>query len=157
QALDGVDLTVAAGSIVGLLGPNGAGKTTMLRILSTLTLPDAGRASIAGHDVVREAAAVRRTIGLAGQAAALDEKLTGYENLLLFGRLSRLRERDARSRARALLEQYDLAHAAGKLVSVYSGGMRRRLDLISSLIVAPRLLFLDEPTTGLDPRSRSEI
>lgn len=157
QALDGVDLTVAHGSIVGLLGPNGAGKTTALRILSTLTLPDSGRVSIAGFDVVRDAARVRATIGLAGQSAALDEKLTGYENLLMFGRLSRLRERDARARATGLLEQYDLAEAADKLVSTYSGGMRRRLDLISSLIVAPKLLFLDEPTTGLDPRSRAEI
>jgi ABC-2 type transport system ATP-binding protein len=157
QALDGVDLTVPHGSIIGLLGPNGAGKTTVLRILSTLTLPDAGRASIAGFDVVRDAARVRATIGLAGQSAALDEKLTGYENLLMFARLSRLRERDARARATGLLEHYDLAQAADKLVSTYSGGMRRRLDLISSLIVAPKLLFLDEPTTGLDPRSRNEI
>ena len=157
QALDGVDLTVPNGAVIGLLGPNGAGKSTMLRILSTLTLPDAGRASIAGFDLVRDAARVRATIGLAGQSAALDEKLTGYENLLMFGRLSRLRERDARARATGLLEHYDLAQAADKLVSTYSGGMRRRLDLISSLIVAPRLLFLDEPTTGLDPRSRNEI
>ncbi|GAA2057425.1 daunorubicin resistance protein DrrA family ABC transporter ATP-binding protein [Catenulispora yoronensis] len=157
QALDGVDLTVPNGAIIGLLGPNGAGKTTMLRILSTLTRPDAGRARVAGFDVVRDAARVRATIGLAGQSAALDEKLTGYENLLMFGRLSRLRERDAKARAAGLLEHYDLAGAAGRLVSTYSGGMRRRLDLISSLIVAPRLLFLDEPTTGLDPRSRNEI
>jgi ABC-2 type transport system ATP-binding protein len=157
QALDGVDLTVPYGSIIGLLGPNGAGKTTMLRILATLTRPDAGRATVAGFDVVRDAARVRSTIGLAGQSAALDEKLTGYENLLMFGRLSRLAERDARARATELLEHYDLAAAADKLVSTYSGGMRRRLDLISSLIVSPRLLFLDEPTTGLDPRSRIEI
>ena len=157
QALDGVDLTVPQGSIIGLLGPNGAGKTTMLRILATLTLPDAGRATIAGFDLVRDAARVRAAIGLAGQSAALDEKLTGYENLLMFGRLSRLTERDARARATELLEHYDLAEAGGKLVSTYSGGMRRRLDLISSLIVSPRLLFLDEPTTGLDPRSRNEI
>ncbi|WP_194895655.1 ATP-binding cassette domain-containing protein [Catenulispora pinisilvae] len=157
QALDGVDLTVPNGSIIGLLGPNGAGKTTMLRILSTLTRPDAGRATIAGFDVVRDAARVRSVIGLAGQSAALDEKLTGYENLLMFGRLSRLTERDAKARATELLAHYDLAAAADKLVWTYSGGMRRRLDLISSLIVSPRLLFLDEPTTGLDPRSRNEI
>ncbi|MBS2548449.1 ATP-binding cassette domain-containing protein [Catenulispora sp. NL8] len=157
QALDGVDLTVPNGSIIGLLGPNGAGKTTMLRVLSTLTRPDAGRATIAGFDVVRDAARVRSVIGLAGQSAALDEKLTGYENLLMFGRLSRLTERDAKARATELLAHYDLAAAADKLVSTYSGGMRRRLDLISSLIVSPRLLFLDEPTTGLDPRSRNEI
>lgn len=157
RAVAGVDLSVRRGSVVGLLGPNGAGKSTILRMLSTLTLPDAGRAIIGGFDVVREDARVREIIGFAGQSAALDEKITGYENLLMFGRLSHLPERTARSRARELLVRYGLDDAANRLVSTYSGGMRRRLDLIGSLIVAPQLLFLDEPTTGLDPRSRNEI
>jgi ABC-2 type transport system ATP-binding protein len=157
QALQGMDLTVATGTICGLLGPNGAGKTTTVRILTTLADPDAGYARIAGHDVVRDADQVRAHIGLAGQAAAIDEKLTGRENLRLFGRLYHLSRASARQRADALLERFDLTDAADRLAGTYSGGMRRRLDLIASLIVKPRVLFLDEPTTGLDPRSRSEI
>ncbi|MFF5992120.1 ATP-binding cassette domain-containing protein [Prauserella flavalba] len=157
QALDGLDLTVPAGQVYGLLGPNGAGKSTSVRVFATLTRPDEGRATVAGHDVVREAGAVRREIGLAGQHAALDEQLTGRENLRIFGRLFHLGTKRARERADELLERFDLAHAADRLVKTYSGGMRRRLDLISSLIVSPTVLFLDEPTTGLDPRSRNEI
>ncbi len=156
-ALSGLDLTVPEGMVYGLLGPNGAGKSTTVRILATLTRPDKGRVVVAGHDVVREPHLVRTKIGLAGQHAALDEGLTGRENLRIFGRLFRLGAARARARADELLEQFDLAHAADRLVKTYSGGMRRRLDLISSLIVPPRVLFLDEPTTGLDPRSRNEI
>ena len=154
RALDGVDLEVAEGSVLGLLGPNGAGKTTAVRILATLLKPDAGRATVAGFDVVREADQIRRVIGLSGQYAAVDENLTGSENLWLFGRLYQLSSREARSRAIELLEEFDLVDAKDRVVKTYSGGMRRRLDLASALIGRPRLLILDEPTTGLDPRSR---
>jgi ABC-2 type transport system ATP-binding protein len=157
HALRGLDLQVEAGQVCGLLGPNGAGKTTAVRILATLADPTEGRASIAGFDVVRQADEVRRRIGLAGQSAALDEKLTGRENLRMFGRLSHLSGRQARQRADELLERFDLWEAGDKIVGTYSGGMRRRLDLITSLIVRPAVLFLDEPTTGLDPRSRNEV
>ncbi|MGY2127686.1 ATP-binding cassette domain-containing protein [Blastococcus sp. SYSU DS0617] len=153
-ALDGVDLTVTEGSVLGLLGPNGAGKTTVVRILSTLLEPDAGRAQVAGLDVVRDADAVRAAIGLTGQYAAVDEYLTGYENLEMVGRLYRLSKAQARSRAGELLERFDLTGAANRPAKTYSGGMRRRLDIAASLINRPRVLFLDEPTTGLDPRSR---
>ena len=154
RALDGVDLTVAEGTVLGLLGPNGAGKTTAVRILATLLKPDAGRATIAGLDVVRQAQEIRSIIGLSGQYAAVDENLTGRENLWMFGRLYQLTSAEARRRANELLEQFDLLDAADRTVKTYSGGMRRRLDLGSALIGQPRLLFLDEPTTGLDPRSR---
>jgi ABC-2 type transport system ATP-binding protein len=157
HALRGLDLQVEEGQVCGLLGPNGAGKTTAVRILATLADPTEGRASIAGFDVVRQADEVRRRIGLAGQNAALDEKLTGRENLRMFGRLSHLSGRQARQRADELLERFDLWEAGDKIVGTYSGGMRRRLDLITSLIVRPAVLFLDEPTTGLDPRSRNEV
>ncbi len=154
RALDGLDLTVQEGQVLGLLGPNGAGKTTTVRILSTLLRPDAGRATVAGFDVVRQAQELRSVIGLSGQYAAVDENLTGRENLWMFGRLYQLRSAEARKRADELLEQFDLADAGDRIVKTYSGGMRRRLDLGSALIGRPRLLFLDEPTTGLDPRSR---
>jgi ABC-2 type transport system ATP-binding protein len=154
RALDGLDLQVAEGTVLGLLGPNGAGKTTTVRILATLLRPDAGRATVAGFDVVREADQLRTVIGLSGQYAAVDENLTGRENLWMFGRLYQLPSREARSRADELLEQFELSDAADRVVKTYSGGMRRRLDLGSALIGRPRLLFLDEPTTGLDPRSR---
>lgn len=154
RALDGLDLTVAEGTVLGLLGPNGAGKTTTVRILTTLLRPDAGRATVAGFDVVRQAHLLRSVIGLSGQYAAVDENLTGRENLVMFGRLYQLPGAEARQRAGELLEQFDLADAASRTVKTYSGGMRRRLDLASALIGRPRLLFLDEPTTGLDPRSR---
>jgi ABC-2 type transport system ATP-binding protein len=154
RALDGVDLDVAQGTVLGLLGPNGAGKTTTVRILATLLQPDAGRAVVAGHDVVREPQQVRRQIGLSGQYAAVDENLTGRENLTMFGRLYQMSRRAARARADELLEQFTLADAADRVAKSYSGGMRRRLDLASALIGHPHLLFLDEPTTGLDPRSR---
>jgi ABC-2 type transport system ATP-binding protein len=154
RALDGLDLTVEDGSVLGLLGPNGAGKTTTVRILATLLRPDAGRAMVAGFDVVRDAQRLRSVIGLSGQFAAIDENLTGRENLWMFGRLYQLKSADARQRAGELLEQFDLSDAADRTVKTYSGGMRRRLDLASALIGRPRLLFLDEPTTGLDPRSR---
>ena len=153
-ALAGVDLTVREGSVLGLLGPNGAGKTTVVRILSTLLVPDAGRASVMGLDVVRDADAVRASIGLTGQYAAVDEYLTGFENLEMVGRLYRLGRRGARARADELLTRFDLTEAANRPAKTYSGGMRRRLDIAASLIVRPRVLFLDEPTTGLDPRSR---
>jgi ABC-2 type transport system ATP-binding protein len=153
-ALDGVDLTVAEGSVLGLLGPNGAGKTTIVRILTTLLVADEGRAEVVGLDVVRDADAVRAAIGLTGQYAAVDEYLTGYENLEMVGRLYRLGRRESRTRARDLLERFDLADAADRPAKTYSGGMRRRLDIAASLIARPRVLFLDEPTTGLDPRSR---
>jgi ABC-2 type transport system ATP-binding protein len=157
RALDRLDLTVRAGSICALLGPNGAGKTTVIRILATLASPDAGQARVAGHDVAREPARVRRCIGLAGQHAAVDEDLTGRENLFIIGLMQHLGRREARQRADALLAGYGLADAAGRLVKTWSGGMRRRLDLLASLVVTPQVLFLDEPTTGVDPRSRAEI
>ncbi len=157
QALAGVDLEVARGEIVGLLGPNGAGKTTLVRVLATLLPPDGGRAEVLGLDVVRQAAQVRQRIGLTGQQAAVDEILTGRENLRLFGELFHLSVADARRRADELLERFDLVEAADRTARTYSGGMRRRLDLASSLLVRPELLFLDEPTTGLDPRSRNSI
>ncbi len=153
-ALAGVDLTVPEGSVLGLLGPNGAGKTTVVRILSTLLPPDGGRAEVAGIDVVRDPGGVRSVIGLTGQYAAVDEYLTGFENLEMVGRLYRLGKRESRSRAQELLERFDLADAASRPAKTYSGGMRRRLDIAASLIARPRVLFLDEPTTGLDPRSR---
>ena len=154
RALDGVDLEVREGTVLGLLGPNGAGKTTTVRILATLLRADAGRATIAGLDVARGAQAVRRLIGLSGQYAAVDENLTGRENLWMFGRLYQLGSADAKQRAGELLERFDLEDAADRVAKTYSGGMRRRLDLAAALIGRPRLLFLDEPTTGLDPRSR---
>ena len=154
RALDGLDLTVREGTVLGLLGPNGAGKTTTVRILATLLKPDAGRATVAGFDVARQAQQIRSVIGLSGQYAAVDENLTGRENLWMFGRLYQLASDTSRTRAGELLEQFDLADAGDRTVKTYSGGMRRRLDLASALIGRPRLLFLDEPTTGLDPRSR---
>ncbi|MDN3294830.1 ATP-binding cassette domain-containing protein [Streptomyces ficellus] len=157
RALDGVDLAARTGTVLGLLGPNGAGKTTAVRIFATLLQPDAGRAMVAGHDVVREAGLVRSLVGLTGQYAAVDENLTGTENLLLIGRLLGIPRREARARAAELLERFGLTDAAGRAVKTYSGGMRRRLDLAASLIGRPRILFLDEPTTGLDPRSRGEL
>jgi ABC-2 type transport system ATP-binding protein len=147
-------LAVAEGSILAVLGPNGAGKTTIVRCLATLTKPDSGRAAVAGYDVVRQAAAVRACIGLTGQFAAVDERLTGFENLEMFGRLYHLPGKIACQRARELLERFDLVEAANRFVKTYSGGMRRRLDLAASLIANPPILFLDEPTTGLDPRAR---
>ena len=157
QALRGVELAVPQGGICALLGPNGAGKTTAVRVLATLTKPDGGTALVAGHDVVREPGKVRQVIGLAGQHAAVDDDLTGQENLLILGLMQHLGRRRAKARAAELLERFGLADAGGRLVKTWSGGMRRRLDLIASLIVTPAVLFLDEPTTGLDPRSRSEI
>jgi ABC-2 type transport system ATP-binding protein len=154
RALRGVDLSVPRGTVLGVLGPNGAGKTTAVRILTTLLLPDGGRAIVEGRDVVREAAAVRRSIGLSGQSAAIQEELTGRENLQIIGRLYHLSWPTARSRAAELLEQFDLSDAADRTAKTYSGGMQRRLDLAASLVGRPQVLFLDEPTTGLDPRSR---
>lgn len=154
KALAGVDLDVQQGSVVGLLGPNGAGKTTMVKVLSTLLLPTAGIAKVGGFDVVTQADEVRHTIGLTGQYAAVDEYLTGRENLHLFGALYHLPPAKVRERAEELLEQFTLTDAADRTLKTYSGGMRRRLDLAASLIAAPSILFLDEPTTGLDPRSR---
>ena len=154
HALDGLDLEASQGSILGVLGPNGAGKTTAVRILTTLLRPDSGRAEVAGMDVVKQAQAVRAHIGLAGQYAAVDETLTGFENLKMFGQLYHLPDAEAKRRASALLAGFDLVEAAGRVVKTYSGGMRRRLDLAASLIVSPPILFLDEPTTGLDPRGR---
>ena len=156
-ALDGLDLEVAAGTVFGLLGPNGAGKTTLVRILATLLRPTGGRASVLGHDVVAESLAVRRRIGLAGQFAAVDEQLTGRENVEMIGRLYRLTGAQARARAAEVLDRFGLADAADRRVSTYSGGMRRRLDLCASLAGRPPVLLLDEPTTGLDPRSRQEL
>jgi len=156
-ALAGVDLDVPQGMVFGLLGPNGAGKTTLVRILATLLEPDAGHAELLGHDVVAESSGVRELLALTGQFAAVDELLTGRENLEMFGRLFRLSREVARQRASELLERFELADAADRPAKTYSGGMRRRLDLASSLLTQPRLLFLDEPTTGLDPRSRNEI
>jgi oleandomycin transport system ATP-binding protein len=157
RALDGIDMVARQGSVFALLGPNGAGKTTAIRVLSTLLRPDSGRASVGGYDVVRQPKEVRRLIGLTGQYAAVDELLSGQENLYMIGRLLGLPRPDARNRARELLAAFDLAEAASNLVKTYSGGMRRRLDLAASLVGGPRFLYLDEPTTGLDPRSRLEL
>jgi ABC-2 type transport system ATP-binding protein len=154
HALCGVDFSAPAGTVLGLLGPNGAGKTTAVRILATLLQPDGGRARVAGLDVVEDAAALRAKIGLAGQYAAVDENLTGFENLEMVGRLYHMPRRDARARATELLERFELTEAARRPAKTYSGGMRRRLDLAAALVVRPPVLFLDEPTTGLDPRSR---
>ncbi|MCX5043517.1 ATP-binding cassette domain-containing protein [Aldersonia sp. NBC_00410] len=156
-ALRGVDFTVPRGTVLGLLGPNGAGKTTTVSILATLRKPDAGRALVAGHDVVGDAAAVRRSIMLTGQYAALDEMLTGRENLELFGRLLGLSRSDATARATELLAQFELTDDGGRRVGAYSGGMRRRIDIACGLVVRPEVVFLDEPTTGLDPRSRQQV
>jgi ABC-2 type transport system ATP-binding protein len=153
-ALDGLDLAVPEGTVLGLLGPNGAGKTTAVRVFSTLLRPDSGRASVLGVDVVDHPQQVRRMIGLTGQFAAIDDYLTGRENLLLFGRLYHLGATAAAQRADELLERFDLTDAAGRIAKTYSGGMRRRLDIAASLISRPQVMFLDEPTTGLDPRSR---
>jgi ABC-2 type transport system ATP-binding protein len=157
QALDGIDLSARPGTILGLLGPNGAGKTTAVRILTTLLPPDGGTARVAGLDVVKDAAALRSQIGLAGQYAAVDENLTGAENLEMVGRLYHLGRGEARERARELLERFELTAAADRLAKTYSGGMRRRLDLAAALVARPPILFLDEPTTGLDPRSRLQL
>jgi ABC-2 type transport system ATP-binding protein len=157
RALDGLDLEIAPGTVTGLLGPNGAGKTTAVRVLATLLRPDAGSAHVAGHDVLRAPDAVRRTIGLAGQYAAVDENLTGEENLRLLARLHLLPPAAARARAAELLAQFDLVEAGGRVTRTYSGGMRRRLDLAAALVNRPEVLFLDEPTTGLDPRSRLQL
>jgi ABC-2 type transport system ATP-binding protein len=154
RALDGIDLQVRAGTILGMLGPNGAGKTTTVRVLTTLLRPDLGTARVAGFDVRTEAAQVRREIGLTGQYAALDESLTGRANLIMVGQLCRMSKRQAKQRAAELLDEFDLTDAADRGVKTYSGGMRRRLDLAASLVARPSILFLDEPTTGLDPRSR---
>ncbi|MFI6867094.1 ATP-binding cassette domain-containing protein [Nocardia sp. NPDC050406] len=157
KALRGIDFKAAPGEVLGILGPNGAGKTTTVNILSTLIAPDSGRALVAGHDVVTDAAAVRRRIMLTGQFAALDDGLTGYENLVMFGRLMGLRKRAARLRAKELLDEFDLDDAAKRRVGTYSGGMRRRIDIACGLVVRPEVVFLDEPTTGLDPRSRQGV
>ncbi len=157
KALDGIDLDVPEGTVLGLLGPNGAGKTTAVRVLTTLLRPDAGSARVLGHDVVKEADTVRSLVGLSGQYAAVDELLTGRENLWMFGRLYRLSSRQAKQRAEELLATFDLTEAADRTLKTYSGGMRRRLDLAGSLIAHPKVLFLDEPTTGLDPRSRLDL
>jgi ABC-2 type transport system ATP-binding protein len=157
RALDGVDLEAAEGTVLGVLGPNGAGKTTTVRVLTTLLEPDAGTATVAGLDVVRDAAALRSQLGLAGQYAAVDEHLTGAENLVMVGRLYGMRRRQARTRAAELLERFGLTDAAGRVAKTYSGGMRRRLDLAAALVARPPVLFLDEPTTGLDPRSRLDL
>jgi ABC-2 type transport system ATP-binding protein len=157
QALVGVDFAVEPGTILGLLGPNGAGKTTAVRILTTLLRPDAGRAEVLGYDVVRDAKPLRRVIGLAGQSAAVDENLTGLENLEMVGRLYRVPRAEAIRRAQTVLERFELTDAAHRTAKTYSGGMRRRLDLGASLVGRPQVLFLDEPTTGLDPRSRLEM
>ncbi|MFD1531080.1 ATP-binding cassette domain-containing protein [Pseudonocardia aurantiaca] len=157
RALAGVDLTARRGTVLGLLGPNGSGKTTTVRVLATLLRPDTGRASVLGHDVVSAAPAVRRRIGLTGQYAAVDEALSGVDNLVLVARLLDMPRRAARARAAELIERFGLVEAAGRRVRTYSGGMRRRLDLAVSLIGRPEALFLDEPTTGLDPRHRNEV
>ncbi|RBY90354.1 daunorubicin/doxorubicin resistance ABC transporter ATP-binding protein DrrA [Blastococcus sp. TBT05-19] len=156
-AVAGIDLAVPPGVVYGVLGPNGAGKTTTIRMLATLIRPDAGSARVLGHDVVTEADAVRAQVSLTGQLASVDEELTGRENLVLLGRLLGLSRAGARARADELLEAFGIAAAAGKLVKHYSGGMRRRLDIAASIVVTPRLMFLDEPTTGLDPRSRNHV
>jgi ABC-2 type transport system ATP-binding protein len=157
HAVAGIDLEVRRGSVYGLLGPNGAGKTTTIRVLATLLLPDGGSASVLGHDVVRAPAAVRSKVSLTGQFASVDEDLTGRENLVLVARLFGFSWRDARTRADELLDAFGLSDAADRQVRTYSGGMRRKLDIASSLVVTPELLFLDEPTTGLDPRSRNQV
>ncbi|PVE13925.1 ATP-binding cassette domain-containing protein [Streptomyces scopuliridis] len=157
RALDGVDLDVREGTVLGVLGPNGAGKTTLVRILSTLVQPDAGTAMVAGYDVLRQPRQLRRRIGLTGQYASVDEKLSGWENLYMIGRLLDLSRKDARRRADELLERFSLTEAAKKPAMQYSGGMRRRLDLAASMIGQPSVLYLDEPTTGLDPRTRNEV
>ncbi|KUJ37193.1 ABC transporter [Streptomyces albus subsp. albus] len=157
KAVDGVDLDVREGTVLGVLGPNGAGKTTLVRCLSTLLRPDAGTATVAGYDVVRQPRQLRRTIGLTGQYASVDEKLSGWENLYMIGRLLDLSRKDARARADAMLERFSLTEAAKRPASTYSGGMRRRLDLAASMIGQPAVLYLDEPTTGLDPRTRNEV
>ncbi|WOX24717.1 ATP-binding cassette domain-containing protein [Streptomyces solicathayae] len=157
KALDGVDLDVREGTVLGVLGPNGAGKTTLVRCLSTLLVPDAGTAVVAGYDVVRQPRQLRRTIGLTGQYASVDEKLSGWENLYMIGRLLDLSRGDARRRADELLERFSLTEAAKRPAMQYSGGMRRRLDLAASMIGSPAVLYLDEPTTGLDPRTRNEV
>ena len=156
-AVDGVDLAVPSGSVYGVLGPNGAGKTTVIRMLATLLRPDAGSARVLGHDILAEADAVRGLVSLTGQLASVDDDLTGRENLILLGRLLGYSTRQARERADELLEAFGLGDAAGRLVKNYSGGMRRRLDVAASIVVTPQLMFLDEPTTGLDPRSRNEV
>jgi ABC-2 type transport system ATP-binding protein len=157
RALDGVDLRIRSGSVYGLLGPNGAGKTTTIRILATLLKPDAGSATVLGHDVVREARVVRQKVSLTGQYASVDEDLNGHENLVLVGRLLGLSWKQARARADELLEAFGLTEAARRQVLTYSGGMRRRIDIAASLVTIPDILFLDEPTTGLDPRSRNQV
>ena len=157
KAVDGVDLAVRRGSVYGVLGPNGAGKTTTIRMLATLLTPDSGTGRVLGHDIVREADAVRGLVSLTGQMASVDEDLTGRENLILLGRLLGLKRAAAKSRAAELLEAFGLADAATRLVKNYSGGMRRRLDIAASIVVTPELMFLDEPTTGLDPRSRNQV
>ncbi len=156
-AVDGVDLAVQPGTVLGLLGPNGAGKTTVVRMLATLLRPDAGQATVCGADVIRQPERVRELIGLTGQYAAVDEDLTGFENLVLIGRLLEIPKVEAKRRATELLDRFELSEAAGRSVKTYSGGMRRRLDLAASLVQRPQVLFLDEPTTGLDPRSRGEV
>ena len=157
RAVDGVDLAVPRGTVYGVLGPNGAGKTTTIRMLATLLRPDAGTAHVLGHDVVQDADAVRERVSLTGQLASVDDDLTGRENLVLLGRLLGHRTRPARVRADELLEAFGLGEASGRLVKHYSGGMRRRLDLAASIVVTPEVMFLDEPTTGLDPRSRNQV
>jgi ABC-2 type transport system ATP-binding protein len=157
KAVDGVDLAVRTGSVYGVLGPNGAGKTTTIRMLATLLRPDAGEARVLGHDILKEADAVRSLVSLTGQLASVDEDLTGRENLILLGRLLGLDRNAAKTRADELLDAFGLTEAAGRLVKNYSGGMRRRLDISASIVVIPKLMFLDEPTTGLDPRSRNQV
>jgi len=157
RAVDGVDLRVRRGAVYGVLGPNGAGKTTTIRMLATLIRPDAGSARVLGHDIVQDADGVRGAVSLTGQLASVDEDLTGRENLILIGRLLGLRRQPAKDRAGELLAAFGLTEAAGKLVKHYSGGMRRRLDIAASIVVTPELMFLDEPTTGLDPRSRNQV
>jgi ABC-2 type transport system ATP-binding protein len=157
RAVDGVDLAVPTGAVYGVLGPNGAGKTTTIRMLATLQRPDGGSARVLGHDIVREAAAVRARVSLTGQYASVDEDLTGWENLILLGRLLGYSRAASRARADELLAGFGLTEAAGRPVKTYSGGMRRRLDIASSIVVTPDLMFLDEPTTGLDPRSRNQV
>ncbi|NKZ06738.1 ATP-binding cassette domain-containing protein [Actinomadura latina] len=157
KALDGVDIVARRGTVLGVLGPNGAGKTTAVRVLATLLRPDAGRAEVSGYDVVRDAVRVRAKIGLTGQYASVDEELTGTENLVMIARLLDFGRQEAKARARELLERFRLTDAASRAVKTYSGGMRRRLDLAASLINRPEVIYLDEPTTGLDPRARNEV